>query len=124
MGSKESKLKKAFEEIDTSGDKKVSVQELADFIDTNKNEKAGEILFKDFSKKEREEFKRELMSLGLNDKNNDGKLSFEEFKEAIKDNDKFKEFVLKMSKDQKNVHQIGSIILLENLIEIKQINCP
>ena len=98
MGSKESKLKKAFEEIDTSGDKKVSVQELADFIDTNKNEKAGEILFKDFSKKEREEFKRELMSLGLNDKNNDGKLSFEEFKEAIKDNDKFEEFVLKIMK--------------------------
>merc|ERR1712038_2139639 len=102
---------------DTSGDKKVSVQELADFIDTNKNEKAGEILFKDFSKKEREEFKRELMSLGLNDKNNDGKLSFEEFKEAIKDNDKFKEFVLKMSKDQKNVNQISSIILFETLIE-------
>ena len=57
------------------------------------------------------------MSLGLNDKNNDGKLSFEEFKEAIKDNDNFKEFVLKMLKDQKNVNQIGSIILLENSIE-------
>ena len=97
MGSKESKLKEAFEEIDTSGDKKVSVQELMDFIKRN-DEKAIEI-FKDFSKKEQDEFIQELKSLGLNDKNMDGKLSFEEFKEAIKDNDKFKEFVLKMSKD-------------------------
>ena len=72
MGSKESKLKEAFEEIDTSGDKKVSVQELMDFIKRN-DEKAIEI-FKDFSKKEQDEFIKELESLGLNDKNLDGKL--------------------------------------------------
>ena len=54
MGSKESKLKEAFEEIDTSGDKKVSVQELMDFTKRN-DEKAIEI-FKDFSKKEQDEF--------------------------------------------------------------------
>ena len=94
MGSKESKLKEAFEEIDTSGDKKVSVQELMDFIKRN-DEKAIEI-FKDFSKKEQDEFIKELESLGLNDKNLDGKLSFEEFKEAIKNNDKFEVFILKI----------------------------
>ena len=98
MGSKESKLKKAFEEIDTSGDKKVSVQELADYIDPNENEKVGEVLFKEFSREERKEFKRELMTLGINDKNSDGKLSFEEFKEAIKDNETMKKFILKMAK--------------------------
>ena len=94
MGSKESKLKEAFEEIDTSGDKKVSVQELMDFIKRN-DEKAIEI-FKDFSKKEQDEFIQELQSIGLNDKNLDGKLSFEEFKEAIKNNDKFEVFILKI----------------------------
>ena len=94
MGSKESKLKEAFEEIDTSGDKKVSVQELMDFIKRN-DEKAIEI-FKDFSKKEQDEFIKELESLGLSDKNLDGKLSFEEFKEAIKNSDKFEVFILKI----------------------------
>ena len=39
MGSKESKLKKAFEEIDESGDKKVSPEELADFFNSGKAEK-------------------------------------------------------------------------------------
>ena len=101
MGSKESKLKKAFEEIDTSGNGDgVSPQELADYIDPNKNDKVGEVLFKEFSREERKEFKRELMTLGINDKNKDGKLSFEEFKEAIKDNEKMKKFILKMAKAQ------------------------
>jgi len=98
MGNKEAKFKKAFEDIDTSGDKKISIKELADYIDMSKNEKVGEVLFKHFSREERNEFKRELMTIGVNDKNNDGKLTFEEFKEVIKDNDKIRKFVLKMSK--------------------------
>ena len=96
MGSTESKLKKVFEDIDKSGDKKVSTQELSDFLNSKK---ATEILFNNFSCDELEELAQEVETLDANDKNEDGYYSFEEFKDAInaKENDKFKNFILKMS---------------------------
>merc|ERR1712008_113442 len=92
------KFKKVFEDIDKSGDKKVSPQELGDFLNT---EKANEILHKKMSNEELQELAQEVGTLDANDKNEDGKLSFEEFKETInaKENDKFRNFILKMSED-------------------------
>ena len=96
LGNKAGKLKTIFEEIDTSGDNNVSMQELADFVEPNTNDKAGEILFREFSYEERQEFKKELMTIGNNDKNQDGKFSFKEFKEVVKDNEIIEKFILKI----------------------------
>ena len=95
MGNKEGKFKKAFEEIDTSGDKTVSIQELAKYFDPSKdNTKA---LFEESNEDELAQLSQELMKIGDCDKNNDGKLTFEEFMEAIKENDTMKKFIVKMS---------------------------
>merc|ERR1712179_527457 len=85
MGNKEGKFKKAFEEIDTSGDKKVSIQELVNYFDPNKSNIKE--LFEESTEEELAQFSQELMKIGGNDVNNDGKLSFEEFMEALKENE-------------------------------------
>ena len=97
MGNKEAKIKKVFEEIDTSGDEKISVTELVNYLEPKKNEKVGEVISK-LTKEERGELSSELMTLGKCDKNNDGKLSFEEFMAAIKEKETMKKFILKMAK--------------------------
>ena len=90
MGNKEAKFKQTFEEIDTSGDKKVSFTELANYVNPINNEKVGEVFFEEFTEEELKEFSQELITLG---ENNDGKLSFEEFLEAINDNETMKKFI-------------------------------
>ena len=63
MGNKqsnESKIERAFEEIDTSGDKRINTQELNDFL---QSEKSNEILSK-FSAEERNEFIIDIMKIG------------------------------------------------------------
>ena len=60
MGSKESKMKNAFEAIDTSGDKKVTLWDLASYIETDKARQ----LLKKFSYAEQEEFRQEVLNLG------------------------------------------------------------
>ena len=62
MGHKESKFKKVFEDIDTSGDKKVSLQELVNYFDPNRNEIKG--LFEGSTVEELAEFSQELMKKG------------------------------------------------------------
>ena len=49
MGHKAAKFKQTFEEIDTSGDKKVSFTELANYINPINNEKVGEEFFGEFT---------------------------------------------------------------------------
>ena len=95
MGHKNCKFKKAFEEIDTSGDGKVSLQELVNYFDPNREEM--KVLFEESTVDELAEFSQELMKIGKNDSNNDGKLSFKEFMEAIKENEIMRKFILKNS---------------------------
>merc|ERR1711974_467075 len=100
MGNNEAKFEKVFEEIDTSGDG-ISPEELADYIDPIKNDKAKEVLDREFPiLGDQIELNMVIRdSIGKNDQNRDGKLSFEEFKEALKDNENMKKFILKMAKD-------------------------
>ena len=97
MGHKESKFKKVFEDIDTSGDKKVSLQELVNYFDPNRNEIKG--LFEGSTVEELAEFSQELMKISENDKNKDGKLSFKEFMEAMKNNEIMGKFILKITEN-------------------------
>ena len=95
MGNKEGKFKKTFEEIDTSGDKKVTIQELVNYYNPSKdNIKA---LFEGSTTEELSEFSQELMKIGNCDKNDDGKLSYKEFMEAIKENETMRKFIEKIS---------------------------
>merc|ERR1711997_430540 len=92
MGGKESKMKRAFEAIDVSGDNKVTKGEISAYLETDKAKK----LLKKFTVDEYKEFQQEVLNLDANDKDKDGKFTFEEFKAAVKvkDNDKFKKFIL------------------------------
>ena len=60
MGSSESKMKKAFEAIDTSGDSKVTKEEIAAYLKTNV---AKKILW-EFTAAEYDEFEEEVKNLG------------------------------------------------------------
>jgi len=94
MGNNEAKFQKVFEQIDTSGDKQISGEELFKYMFSNK--KVQDVMSKQMTKKEQEDLKTELMNVGKNDKNNDGKLSLEEFNGAIKANANIQKFVDKM----------------------------
>ena len=76
MGVNESKIKKAFEEIDTSGDKKLDADELANFL---RSPRGGEVLSQ-FSRQDQEEFIVELLIITAMF---DGKFTFEQFKIAV-----------------------------------------
>ena len=58
MGGKESKMKRAFEEIDVSGDGKVTKAEMAIYLGTEKAKK----LLKKFTAVEYQEFVQEVKS--------------------------------------------------------------
>ena len=94
MGNNKAKFKKLCEEIDTSGDKKVSGQELLNFFDSDHNNKAGEV-FEEFSKDELMLVLEELTTLVEDDI--DVKLRYEQFMDGIKDKEILKNFILKLS---------------------------
>ena len=60
MGGKESKMCKAFEAIDTSGDQKVTKEEIAAYLKTDRAKK----LLWEFTQAEYEEFEDEVKNLG------------------------------------------------------------
>ena len=60
MGNKEAKMKKAFEAIDVSGDKKVTKAELCTYLETERAKK----LLKRFTDAEYQEFQQEVKNLG------------------------------------------------------------
>merc|ERR1712141_915218 len=115
MGGKESKMKRAFEAIDVSGDGKVTKGEMSAYLETDKAKK----LLKKFNENDYKEFQQEVHNLDANDKDKDGKFTFEEFKAAVKvkDNDKFKKFILEAgdsssdSDSKPKEKQISAIIL-------------
>ena len=75
---------------------KVSPRELVDFIDPEKNPKSDEI-FMELTLAEIKSIGVELSTIRQNDFDKDGKLSFEEFLTAMKENKKLNKLVLKIA---------------------------
>ena len=96
MGNKEAKFKEIFEEIDTSGDGKVSFDELAVYIISPKAVNQ----LKMFTSEEMEELENEFSSMDEND--SDGKMTFDEFLHNMKENKTMKKLILKIAKS--NLH--------------------
>jgi len=92
MGNKEAKFKEMFEEIDTSGDGKVSFNELAVFIVSPKAVNQLKML----TWEEIAEVENEFNIMDENDL--DGKLTFEEFLQGMKENKTMKKLILKIAK--------------------------
>ena len=86
MGNKEAKFKKMYKEIDISGNGEVDFKELAAFIISDK---AVEEL-KEFSNEDFSAIEKEFNEI-------DGKLTFEEFMEAMKKNKTISKLILKMA---------------------------
>ena len=86
MGNKEAKFKKMYKEIDIFGNGEVDFKELAAFIISDKVvEELKEFSDEDFSAMEKEFNEIE------------GKLTFEEFMEAMKKNKTISKLILKMA---------------------------
>ena len=101
MGNKEGKFKKVFEEIDASGDGRVSRHELAKFLDIDQNPRIMEVFFAD-GKLDNAEIKviaEGVAKIRENDKDGDGKLTFDEFVLAMKANEKMNKLFLKIVED-------------------------
>ena len=80
MGNKKAKFKKMYKEIDKSGNGEVGFNELAAFIISNKVVKE----LKEFSNEDISAIEKEFNEMDEADA--DGKLTFEEFMEAMKKN--------------------------------------
>jgi Ca2+-binding EF-hand superfamily protein len=91
MGNKEAKFKKMYEEIDISGNREVGFNELAAFIISDK---VVEVL-KEFSDIDISAIEKEFNEMDEADA--DGKLTFEEFMEAMKKNKTISKLILKMA---------------------------
>ena len=86
MGNKEAKFKKMYEEIDISGNGEVGFNELAAFIISDKVVEE----LKEFSDEDFLAIEKELNEI-------DGKLTFEEFMEAMKKNETISKLILKIA---------------------------
>merc|ERR1711935_469057 len=101
MGNKEGKFKKVFEEIDASGDGRVSLDELENFLDIDQNPRIMEVFLAD-GKLDNAEIKviaEGVAKIRENDKDGDGKLTFDEFVRAMKANEKMNKLFLKIVED-------------------------
>merc|ERR1712008_521589 len=101
MGNKEGKFKKVFEEIDASGDGRVSLDELENFLDIDQNPRIMEVFLAD-GKLDYAEIKviaEGVAKIRENDKDGDGKLTFDEFVRAMKANEKMNKLFLKIVED-------------------------
>ena len=105
MGNKETTLREIFEDIDTSEDKRVTVEELKNYLNDS-DPKVGQV-FSNLTEGEFFKFIKalEYMEKGDNDLNKDGKYSFDEFKTAVESNLDLEEILLKIAdaKDDSNV---------------------
>ena len=86
MGNKEAKFKKMYEEIDISGNGEVDFKELAAFIISDKVVEE----LKEFSNEDFSAIEKEFNEI-------DGKLTFEEFMEAMKKNKTISKLILKIA---------------------------
>merc|ERR1712051_939205 len=86
MGNKETTLKEIFEDIDTSEDNRVTVEELKNYLN-DKDPKVVKV-FNNLTLDEYAKFKKGIgfMEQGGDDHNRDGKYSFEEFKSVMESN--------------------------------------
>merc|ERR1712086_1115090 len=103
MGNKEGKFKQVFEEIDASGDGRVSLDELENFLDIDQNPRIMEVFLADGKL---DDAKIKVIAEGVakireNDKDGDGKLTFDEFLRAMKANEKMNKLFLKIVEDYK-----------------------
>jgi len=106
MGNKETKFKEMFEEIDTSGDGQVSFNELATFIVSPKAVNQLKMLtFEEIAAVEHE--------FNVMDENDDdGKMTFEEFLQNMKENKTMKKLILKIAQSNLDSETTGSRPLL------------
>ena len=86
MRNKEAKFKKMYKEIDISGNGEVDFKELAAFIISDKVVEE----LKEFSNEDFSAIEKELNEI-------DGKLTFEEFMEAMKKNETISKLILKIA---------------------------
>ena len=98
MGNKETTLKEIFEDIHTSEDKRVTLEELKNYL--NDSDPKVEQVFHNLTE-EGEFFKFikaiEFMEKGDNDLNKDEKYNFDEFKTAIESNKDMNEILMKIA---------------------------
>ena len=92
MGKNESKFKKAFEEMDSSGDEHVTFEELSNYFNPKREEIKA--LFEELTKEELAELYQEMINMQKGDIDNDGKFTYNEFKDTIKKNKTMKKFIL------------------------------
>ena len=87
MGNKETTLREIFEDIDTSEDKKVTVEELKNYL--NDSDPKVEQVFSNWTEEELFKFIKaiEYIEKEDNDLDKDEKYSFDEFKTAIESNE-------------------------------------
>ena len=106
MGNKETTLKEIFEDIDSSEDKRVTVEELKNYLNDS-DPKVEQVFYNLTGEGEFFKFIKaiEFMEKGNNDLNKDGKYSFDEFKTAMESNQDMNEILLKIvdTKDDSNV---------------------
>merc|ERR1711971_363931 len=97
MGNKETTLKEIFEDIDTSKDNRVTVEELRNYL--NDNDPKVVEAFNNVTLGEFAKFKAGLgfMEHGGDDHNRDGKYSFDEFKSVVESNQDMNEILLKIA---------------------------
>merc|ERR1719264_442067 len=97
MGNKETTLKEIFEDIDTSEDNRVTVEELKNYL--NDNDPKVVKVFNNLTLDEYAKFKKGIgfMEMGGDDHNRDGKYSFEEFKSVMESNQEMCEVLSKIA---------------------------
>ena len=97
MGNKETTLREIFEDIDTSEDKRVTVEELKNYL--NGSDPKVEQVFYNLTEGEVLKFIAaiEFMEKGDNDLNKDEKYNFDEFKTAIESNKDMNEILMKIA---------------------------
>merc|ERR1712051_882500 len=97
MGNKETTLKEIFENIDTSEDNRVTVEELKNYLN-DKDPKVVKV-FNNLTLEEYAKFKKGVgfMEQGGDDHNRDGKYSFEEFKSVMESNQEMCEVLAKIA---------------------------
>lgn len=94
MGNKEAKFKEMFEEIDKSGDGRVSFNELAEFIVSPKA--VNQLIM--LTEEEIAEVENEFNIMDNND--SDGKMTYDEFLQNMKENKTMQKLILKIAETE------------------------
>ena len=102
MGNKEAKFKKMYEEIDISGNGEVGFNELAAFIISDKVVEE----LKEFSDEDVSAIEKEFNE--MDEADDDGKLTFEEFMEAMKKNKTISKLILKIADSNAMEKEMGN----------------